>query len=191
MSGTPSQASTHSEPEPRSDMEPVPDEETREPRRWGAYLPWVVVVLAVVVAAMSTVQWLSLRGAAADRQAVTEVASDALMTVTNWQAGDLDAVRERLAELGTERLQEEAGQILDELDESLVAADASSRGEIIDLVSEARRGEGIAFALLVQQMETGELGTSMETCWSVRVVVIERAGRWLADQIDIYEGDCP
>jgi hypothetical protein len=160
------------------------------PRR--PILPWLVAGIAVLLAlAAGWFAYAERAGAAAEGEAAT-VASEALTAVMNWDADTLEDVRAQLEEIGTDRLQGEADEILDEVAEPLVEAGANSEGEVIDLVVEAARGEGVAMGIVRQTITSEALDAETQTCWGVRVMVTEEGGRWLADRMEPYgPGDCP
>ncbi len=154
---------------------------------------WVIAFLAVLVAAGSLgLYFLGTPPEEQDRREIVQVASDTLMAVTNWEAGELDRVRADLAEIGTEQLQTEATQILDELAEALAAAGAESSGDVLELVADPDRDEGVAVGIVRQELRSAELGTETVACWGVRVVTVRADGRWMAEKLDIVgPGDCP
>ena len=177
--------------DPRDPSEPDEVETSRSGPPPAA--AWVIAFIAVVVAGVGLgLYFLGTPPEERDRQEIVRVASDTLMNVTNWEAGELDRVRADLAEVGTEQLQQEATQILDELAEALAAAGAESSGDVLELIAEVDRDEGVAVGIVRQELRTAELGTETVACWGVRVVTIRVDGRWMAETLDIVgPGQCP
>lgn len=176
-----------------SDPAPGDGEPDGSPSGPPPAVAWVVAVIAVLVAAAGLgLYFLGTPPEEQDRREIAQVASDTLMAVTNWEAGELDRVRADLAAIGTEQLQTEATQILDELAEALAAAGAESSGDVLELIAEVDREEGVAVGIVRQELRSAELGTETVACWGVRVVTVRADGRWMAEKLDIVgPGDCP
>lgn len=174
--------------EPTDERAPSGDDRARRGTPW----PWIITTVAVIVAAVSLWQMLEARGAGQDLSEAQRVASETLLAVTNWDANELEEVRGQLSDLGTERLADEATAILEEFAEPLEEARATSEGEVIDLVAETSRGEGVAMAVVRQVISSEVLRTDTESCWGVRLMLTTEDGRWLTDRMEIYgPADCP
>lgn len=107
-------------------------------RRRIVLLPWSIALVAVIIAAFSTIQWRSAADDAAIRQDALEVAGTFVDALTTWDAtGGLDATRERIELLGT-------GQLLEELETFFSGSD------ILQLVALQARSEGTIDSLAVQ-----------------------------------------
>lgn len=160
----------------------------------GAVAPWIVAVVAAAVAIVALVQWWQVdRRATADQQ-VREVAGQVVAALTNWQADDLEAVRGVIAEHGTDRFAEEAGQLLDQFAQGLQQAEAQSTGEILNLVADAQGGgdSGVALAIVRQEITNAALEQPDVQCWGTRVLLQERDSRWLVEGVELYgPNQCP
>lgn len=160
--------------------------------RRRSVLPWVIAALAVLLAIGAAVYAYTQRAGDEEEQQAATVASEALIAVMNWDADSLDEVRGQLDEIGTERLRGEAEEILGEVAEPLTEAGAVSEGEVVDLVVDASRGEGVAMGIVRQTISSETMDNETQTCWGVRVMLTQEGDRWLADRLEPYgPGDCP
>lgn len=176
----------------RDDVPPTAD----RPRGGGAgtVAPWIVAIVAVAVAIVALVQWWQLEGAASADEEARQVAGRVVSALTNWQADDLQAVRETLEANGTDRFTGEASELLDQFAQGLQQARARSVGEVLDLVADAEAGTDAAVALAVvrQEVTNASLERPDVQCWGTRVILQHRADRWLVDGVELYgPNQCP
>lgn len=159
---------------------------------------WVVAIVAAAVAVVAFVRWSQADGASDDRRAVAETAGTVLSALTNWEADDLPAVREEVAQRATDRFRDEADAIFSEFGQNLSAAGARSEGEVLDLVAEVEgpTAEGTvtatALAVVRQVTENIDLPSPDVGCWAARLLVQQVEGRWLVDGLELYGPNaCP
>lgn len=174
---------------------PVADEPRSSGRgRGGAVAPWIVAVVAVAVAVVALVQWWQLDRAASAEDQAREVAGRVVAALTNWQADDLDAVRQTLDSNGTDRFNDEASQLLDQFAQGLQQAEARSTGEILNLVADVVEGTdgAVGLAVVRQEVTNSSLEQPDVQCWGTRVILQHRDGRWLVDGVELYgPNQCP
>ena len=178
-----------------TDVATTPDETVEADvavRRRGG-LPWLLAILAVVIAAVAAYLWFDVDRDAATRRAIAARAGEVITLLTNWDADELDAVREQVRPLGTERFQDEADLLFEGLTAELEQARAVSTGEVLDLAVELRSGDA-AFALAVVRQEVTSLGASTPDvdCYGARAEYVRSDGAWLIDGLELYgPNDCP
>ncbi len=151
-----------------------------------------MTLVAVAVAAFSTVQWLSLQGEADTRAAVRSAAEDFMVTLTNWDASDgLEDTRDALKEAGT-------GDFLTEVDElfggtlgdDLEAAAAVSTGDVEDVFVQRIEGdEAVAFGVVTQELATDLTDQTDRTIRSARLTMQRVDGRWLVSEVQLLVDD--
>ena len=173
-------------------VDPVP-----APRgRVRQLLPWLLAVLALAAAVTTTVAWRAAADRSSTRADVESVAGRFMDGFVNWDASDgLDEVFAVMAELGTDRLADEAaseelpGLLLDQLE----AADARSQGDVLEVVAgDAAGTEATAVAQVRQTLSSTELPAPVTTCLSAHMVLVSLDGAWRVDQLDLYgPGPCP
>jgi hypothetical protein len=171
-----------------------PEETTRSRRRRPTagrrlpILPWVVAFAALVMAGISTWQWLSLENEQRAREEVQRAAETFIVGLTNWDATDgLEDTRTRLEELG-------AGSFVDEVDElfggtlgaELEAAGAVSRGEVQDVFVQRIEGDqAVVFAVAVQELSTDLSDAAERTVRSARLELTRVEGAWRVSSVQL------
>lgn len=170
------------------------EETTRSPRRRSTgrqrppILPWVVAFAALVMAGISTWQWLSLENEQRARDEVQRAAEIFIVELTNWDATDgLEDTRTRLEEVG-------AGTFVEEVDElfggtlgaELEAAGAVSRGEVQDVFVQRIEGDAaVVFAVAVQELSTDLSDTAERTVRSARIELTRVDGAWRVSSVQL------
>ena len=178
-----------------TDVATTPDETVEAQvtvRRRGG-LPWALAIVAILLAMFTTFLWFDLDRGSDAELAVATRAGEVITLLTNWEADELDAVREEVRPLGTERFQEEADLLFEGLTAELEQARAVSTGEVLDLAVELRSDDA-AFALAVVRQEVTSLGSSTPDvdCYGARAEYVRSGGAWLIDGLELYgPNDCP
>ncbi|HEX2027171.1 MAG TPA: hypothetical protein VHF25_04150 [Nitriliruptorales bacterium] len=157
---------------------------------------WVVAIVTAAVATVLFVWWYQADRARATDAQVTRVAGQVIDALVNWEADDLGRVRATVDQLGTDRFRDEARELLDDLAGGLARADATSRGELLDLVGTARAGDrrpyGVALAVVRQEVTNSSLDAPDVQCWAARAVLRHLQDRWLVDRLEVYgDNQCP
>lgn len=158
----------------------------------GSLLPWIVAVVAILVAAFSTFQWLTLQGQADTRAAVQRTAEEFMVALTNWDASDgLQDTRDALKAAGT-------GDFVGEVDElfggtlgaDLEAAAAVSTGEVQDVFVQRIEGdEAVALGVVVQELTTNLTDEPDRTVRSARLTLQRVDGAWLVSNVQLLVDD--
>jgi Mce-associated membrane protein len=179
---------TRSDPAQAATDGPAASDTRRAPTWRSLVLPWVVAVLALAVAGVSTWQWLVLAAADDTREQVQRAAETFVLELTNWDASEgLAGTREELQAAGT-------GEFLQEVDElfggtlgaELEAVDAVSTGEVQDVFIQRIEGDqAIAFAVVLQQLSTSVSDQPERTVRSARMELTEVDGRWLVSSVQL------
>lgn len=158
-------------------------------RRLRRLAPWVLVALAVAVAAVSTWQWQQLAAAEQARDEVAERAGSFMLTLTDWDATDgMGSVREELAERGTERFAGEVDELFGTTEDLADLADigARSEGDVRRLfVQELEDGRAVALVVLVQRIVTDVTeGEEVSTRYA-EVELLRHDDVWLVDDVEL------
>lgn len=171
----------------------APDAATPRHRR-RTVLPWVLVVLALGAALYSTAQWRSLATVERDRGAVTDVAREVLLGMTNWDATrDLAETRQHLRDLGTAAFPQDVDGFLGgPVADSLRAIEATSVGVVEDLFVQSLEGDdATAFAVVRQTLDTTLLVNPSEGFQYARVFLQRVDGAWKVAAVELLGGDEP
>ena len=119
--------------EPVTSTDPAEAGRPRRRLRAATVLPWVLVVLAVAVAVVSTWRWQQLAGEERQRVAVQTAAEDFAVELTNWDAADgMADTRDALVDNGTEAFGQDVEQLFGGTEDLAALADvgASSEGHV-------------------------------------------------------------
>ncbi|MBW3662421.1 MAG: nuclear transport factor 2 family protein [Actinobacteria bacterium] len=148
--------------------------------RMALLVPWAIALVAVIVAAFSTIEWRSAAEADASRQDALEVAGTFVDALTTWDAtGGLDATRERIESLGT-------GQLLEELETffsgpdipQLVALQARSEGTIDSIAVQVDGETAVAFAEAQMQVSDTSDAPPSTIRQQIRLELLREDGTW-------------
>ena len=151
--------------------------------------PWVLVVLALAVAVVSTVQWQQLAAAEADRDEVEATAGSFMLTLTTWDASEgMAATREQLREAGTERFGGEVDELFGTTEDLAGLEDigARSEGEVRRSFVQEVDGDRATALIVVSQRLTAQVLDGEEA--SVRYAeldLVRTGGRWLIDDVEL------
>lgn len=158
-------------------------------RRWREPTAWVLLALALALAALSTAQWQRLAAVERDRDAVRETATDFMTTLTNWDASDgMAGVRRALREQGTERFADEVDELFGTTQDlvGLQELSARSEGEIVRAHVQALEGDDAVALVVVEQRLVAEAPGSEENTMRYAELDLERdAGPWLVDDVEL------
>jgi hypothetical protein len=153
-------------------------------------LPWVVTVLALALAGVSTWQWQTLAAREAAATEVRAAAEDVLRVLTTWDADELATTRASLQDAGTEDFAAEvAEQFGPEATAALVAARTRSEGTVEDVfVQSLEGGRATVFAVVTQTLVSDDTdGEAQPATRASELRLVQVDGRWLVDAIDIIE----
>ena len=183
MSDTPEQTAAPEDPPTR--------QSPARPRRWRAALPWVVTVLALLLAAWTTWQWWQL----ADRQASIDAARATAVTfvrdLSTWDASDgLDDEIEGLRSQGTGPFLDEIDLVFggDELTSQLESDEVSATGEVEEVfVQDMVDDRAEVFAVVSVTYDSPAVEAELDPVTFPASLVLERAGDggWLVREVTI------
>lgn len=160
----------------------------RRPRVW-TLLPWVLLVLALGAATVSTLQLLEHRSAEATRDDVERAAGTFMLTLTSWDAVDgMGPVREELRAAGTDRFAGEVDELFGTTEDLAGLADigARSEGEVRRLfVQEIDDDRATALVVIVQRLSSDLSDEEEINVRYAEVRLLERGGTWLVDDVEL------
>jgi hypothetical protein len=150
-------------------------------------LPWILLVLAVVVAAVATWRWQELAALERQRAAVEATAGDFAVALTNWDAADgMADTREALRAHGTEAFAQDVDELFGGTEDlaALTELGARSEGEVRDLFVQSIADERAeALAVVVQRVST-DAGQETNLRYAA-VSLVHSSGDWLVDQVEL------
>jgi hypothetical protein len=152
-------------------------------------VPWIVVVLAVAVALVSTWRWQELAGLERTRGDVAAATSGFVTTLTSWDAtAGMTTTRDELQERGTETFARDVDDLFGSTEDlrGLEELGARSEGEVRDVYVQRLDGDRAeTLAVVVQRVTTSEV-TDPEVHLRYAAVTLERIdGRWLVDDLEL------
>lgn len=162
----------------------------RGPRRWARAVPWVITVVAVAVAAISTYQWQVLASAEGRADSARTAAIAFMQDLTTWDATDgLDDEVERLRAQGTGPFLDELQFLFggDELTSQLQADGVTARGEIQESYVQDLEGEQAEVFVVVSVTYDAEAIDSARAPVTVpATLVLEHGdGGWLVQEVSV------
>lgn len=180
----------------------APAEAGGRPRRRltaAAVLPWILVVLAVAVAAVATWRWQELAGEERQRAAVRAAAADFAIALTNWDSADgMTDTRDELRDSGTDAFAQDVEELFGGTEDMAAISDLGARSEghvdgvyvqwvgaDPDLAEEETadlppRAEVLA---VITQRITTDAG--QETTDRYARILLEDAGDWLVHEVEL------
>jgi hypothetical protein len=158
-------------------------------------VPWVLVVLAVAVAVVSTWRWQELAGLERTREDVAAATSQFVTTLTSWDAAEgMAATRDELRARGTEDFARDVDELFGSTEDlrGLEELGARSQGEVRDVYVQRLDGDRAeTLALVVQRVTTSEV-TDPEVHLRYAAVTLERVeGSWLVDDLELLVDAAP
>lgn len=106
------------------------DERPGRRLRAGHVLPWVLVVLAVAVAAVATWRWQELAADDRQRAAVRAAAEDFAIALTNWDSADgMTDTRDTLRDAGTAAFAQDVEELFGGTEDMAAISDLGARSE--------------------------------------------------------------
>lgn len=161
------------------------------PRRrgWLWLLPWVLLVLALAAAAVSTWQLQELRAEEGVREDVERAAGTFMLTLTTWDGTQgMGETREELRAAGTDRFAGEVDELFGTTEDlaGLAEIGASSEGDIRRTYVQEVDGDQATALVIVAQRISSDLTEEVDA--SVRyaeVQLLERDGEWRIDEVEL------
>ena len=169
---------------------PTPQPPAR-PRRWRAALPWVVTVLALLLAAWTTWQWWQLADRQASVDAARATATTFVQDLSTWDASNgLEDEIDRLRAQGTGPLLDEIDLVFggDELTSQLEADSISATGEIEEVFVQDMAGDlAEVFAVVSVTYASPSVEAPLDPVTFPASLVLERggAGGWQVREVTI------
>lgn len=158
-------------------------------RRWREPVAWALLVAALALAAVSTVQWQRLEGIEQDRAAAREAATEFMTTLTTWDATQgMGGVRESLRDASTERFADEIDQLFGSTEDlaGLSALSARSEGEILRAHLQSVEGDDAVALVVAEQRLVAEEAAREQASTRYAELDLERAdGAWLIDDVEL------
>jgi hypothetical protein len=175
---------TGTTPQPR-DAEATPRSRTSVRQ----LLPWILVVLAVAVAVVSTWRWQEVAGLERTREDVAAATSGFVTTLTSWDAAaGMTATRDELRSRGTEDFARDVDELFGSTEDlrGLEELGARSEGEVRDVYVQRLDGDRAqTLAVVVQRVTTTEV-TDPEVHLRYAAVTLERIdGGWLVEDVEL------
>jgi hypothetical protein len=188
-----SDTSPHVAETPEADEAERPAAPTRRPSR--RLLPWILVVLAVATALVSTWRWQQLATIERAREDVAATTSQFVTALTTWDASaGMGATRDELQARGTEVFARDVDELFGTTEDlrGLAELGARSEGEVRDVYIQSLAGDRAAgLAVVVQRVTTDEVD-SPEVHLRYASVGLERVdGRWLVDDVELLIDAAP
>jgi hypothetical protein len=187
-------------PEPQApESEAAAGAETALPRaarRWPrTVLPWVLVVLAVAVAVVSTWRWQELAVLERTREDVAAVTSRFVTTLTTWDASaGMGETREALRSGGTELFASDVDQLFGSTEDlrGLAELAARSEGEVREVyVQSLQEDRAETLAVVLQQVTTDAVEDPEVHLRYASVDLQLVDGQWLVDQLELLVDTAP
>jgi hypothetical protein len=158
-------------------------------------LPWVLVVLAVAVAVVSTWRWQELAAVERAREDVAAATSQFVTTLTTWDASaGMVETREALRSGGTELFGSDVDELFGSTEDlrGLAELGARSEGEVRQVyVQSLQDDRAETLAVVLQQVTTAEV---QDPEFHLRYAAVELQlveGRWLVDQLELLVDTSP
>ncbi len=167
-------------------------ETTTTARARPSVLPWVLLVIAVAFAGVTTAAWQRAEGerselaaVQSDRDQVVLRAQAFLVELVNWEGRTLDQTISTLESMGTDNLRESAASVLGlNIDQQLRDLNVRSVGQIQDVfIQQLENGRAGVFAIVRQEVESDALEqpTVAFNYFDMRVIRLD--GEWLIDEV--------
>jgi hypothetical protein len=152
-------------------------------------VPWILVVLAVAVAVVSTWRWQELAGLERTREDVAAATSRFVTSLTSWDAAEgMAATRDELRTRGTEAFARDVDELFGSTEDlrGLEELGARSEGEVRDVYVQRLDGaRAETLAVVVQRVTTSQV-TDPEVHLRYAAVTLERVeGGWLVDDLEL------
>lgn len=158
-------------------------------RRWREPVAWGLLVAALALATISTVQWQRLAAAEQERGAARETATEFMATLTTWDATEgMGGVRESLRDASTERFADEIDQLFGTTEDlaGLSELSARSEGEILRAHLQSVDGDDAVALVVAEQRLVAERAAREETSTRYAELDLERTdGAWLVDDVEL------
>jgi hypothetical protein len=159
----------------------------------GSRLPWIVAIVAILVAFATAIGAAMLvadaRRPAADLEAVEQAAGQFALDLTTWDASDgMGDTRERLREAGTETFAADVDELFGGTDDlaTLEELGARSDGEVRDVLVQSLEGdEAVALAVVVQRVTTEVTEGEEISLRYARLGLRREGGTWRVDQVEL------
>lgn len=164
-------------------------------RRWTAVVPWVVAVVALAVAAISTVQWQRLAAHDAQVNSARAAAVGFAQLLTTWDAGNgLDDEVAALRARGTGPFLDELDLVFggDELSSQLEADEVSATGEVQEAFVQDLEGDTAeAFVVVSVTYRAPTIQEDPAPVTFPASLTLERAsdGTWLVREVLLPNSD--
>jgi hypothetical protein len=158
-------------------------------------LPWVLVVLAVAVAVVSTWRWQELAAVDRTRADVATATSQFVAILTTWDATEgMATTRDQLRERGSETFARDVDELFGSTEDlrGLAELGARSEGDVRDVFVQSVAGDHAeALAVVLQQVTTDAVPLP-EVHLRYASVTLQRVdGRWLVDDLELLIDTSP
>jgi hypothetical protein len=160
-----------------------------------SWLPWLLVVLAIALAVLSTWRWQQLAADERAREDVSAATSSFVTTLTTWDAsGGMQTVRDELRDGGTETFAQDVDELFGSTEDlrGLAELGARSEGTVEDVFVQRIAGDvAETLAVVVQRVST-DASEFPEVHRRFASLVLQRVdGRWLVEDLELLVDTAP
>jgi hypothetical protein len=164
-------------------------------RELPSWLPWVLVVLAVALAAFSTWRWQELAGTERAREDVSAASSAFVTTLTTWDASaGMQTVRDELRDGGTETFARDVDELFGSTEDlrGLAELGATSEGTVEDVFVQRLSGDVAETLVVVVQRVSTQASDFPEVHRRFASLVLQHTdGRWLVEDLELLVDTAP
>lgn len=155
-------------------------------RRW---LPWLLLILALIVAGVFAYLWWGYRSEENDRREIEEVATRFTNALTDFSAATIERDVEEIKEFAVGTFSDEVETFFgQETIDAVKEADATSQGDIDGLyVQSIGESSASVFALVSETVTNASLTEPQTDTLRIEIDLIETTEGWKVESVQILQ----